>query len=249
MERKRIVHTLDTPYSAVTWPQINQEDQDAILELLCDLLAPIGTHRRSFIVPSKGKRKRRSPTKTAGGAATIAAPVPPAPPAPPAPELAAFVDVGLSQISRGLQTMSSKDGRKAPPGDATTQQSKPINPKDKPYSVVFVARSGQSSAFHCHFPQMVALAARSQPTETALRLVGLSKACEERLSAALGIPRVSSIGLREDAPHAKGLVDFVRERVAPIQVAWLEEARSAKFLETKIDAVPTRIGTKKIRLS
>jgi len=57
MERKRIVHTLDTPYSAVEWsesllilpssnmrtrmltnkgrPQISQDDQDAILELLC----------------------------------------------------------------------------------------------------------------------------------------------------------------------------------------------------------------------
>jgi hypothetical protein len=57
MERKKIVHTLDTPFSTVKWsaglrtpgwnvrahsllthtfrPQIPQEDQDAILELLC----------------------------------------------------------------------------------------------------------------------------------------------------------------------------------------------------------------------
>jgi ribonuclease P/MRP protein subunit POP3 len=96
---------------------------------------------------------------------------------------------------------------------------------------------------------MVATAAQSQPAYRAVRLVGFSKACEDRLSAALGIPRVSSIGLREDAPQAKGLVDFVRERVPPIEVAWLKEAQSAKFLETKIDAVPTKIGNKKPRLS
>jgi ribonuclease P/MRP protein subunit POP3 len=96
---------------------------------------------------------------------------------------------------------------------------------------------------------MVALAAQSHPKEQATRLVGFSKACEDRLSAALGIPRVSSIGLRADAPQAKGLVDFVREHVAPIEVPWLEEARSAKFLETKIDAVPTKVGTKKLKLS
>jgi ribonuclease P/MRP protein subunit POP3 len=96
---------------------------------------------------------------------------------------------------------------------------------------------------------MVALAAQSQSPEKAVRLVGLSKACEDRLSTALGIPRVSSIALREDAPQAKGLIDFVREHVAPVRISWLQEARSAKFLETKIDAVPTRIGNKKPRLS
>lgn len=171
-------------------------------------------------------------------------------PAPPVPELAAYVDVGLSQISRTLQAMSNKEGFKPPGEDATPEQPGPDTQRDnKPYSVVFVARSSQSSAFHCHFPQMAALAAQSQAPERAVRLIGFSKACEDQLSTALGIPRVSSIGLREDAPQAKALVDFVRERVAPIRVAWLEEASSGKFLETKIDAVPTKIGTKKPRLS
>jgi ribonuclease P/MRP protein subunit POP3 len=96
---------------------------------------------------------------------------------------------------------------------------------------------------------MVSLAAASQSPDEAVRLVGFSRACEERLSAALGIPRVSSIALREGAPQAKGLVDFVREHVAPIELAWLREARSGRFLETRIDAVPTKVGTKKLRLS
>ena len=139
----------------------------------------------------------------------------------------------------------------SPPSVAAPSERGEAEPKadDKPYSVVFVARSGQSSAFHCHFPQMVALAAQSQPADKTVRLVGFSKACEDRLSAALGIPRASSIGLREDSPQAKGLVDFVREHVAPVEVAWLREAPSGKFLETRIDAVPTKVGVKKPRLS
>ncbi|KXX75085.1 Ribonucleases P/MRP protein subunit pop3 [Madurella mycetomatis] len=235
MERKRIVHVLDTPYTAVEWPQVSQEDQDAILELLCRLLTPLGIYRKSSITPSKGKRRRSRNKVKAPGSELPAA----ATPAPPAPELAAHVDVGLSKISRTLQHMSAKkDGVGQTAEDAAA-----------PYSAVFVARSGQSPAFHCHFPQMIALAAQSQSPEKAVRLVGFSKSCEERLSAALGIPRASSIGLREDAPQAKGLIDFVREHVAPVQVPWLDEARSAKFLETNIDAVPTRIGNKKPRLS
>ncbi|KAK3302159.1 uncharacterized protein B0T15DRAFT_514213 [Chaetomium strumarium] len=246
MERKRIVHTLDTPYSAIEWPQISQEDQDAILELLCHLLAPLGAHRRSFIPASKGKRKR---VKKASGpeSSSAAAPVPAA---PPVPELAGYVDVGLSKISRTLQIMSDKDKLvRSSESAASKREEATTGVESRPYTVVFVARSGQSSAFHCHFPQMVALAAASRSPDEAVRLVGFSKACEERLSAALGIPRVSSIALREGAPQAKGLVDFVREHVASIEITWLREARSASFLETRIDAVPTKVGTKKPRLS
>ncbi|KAL2181641.1 uncharacterized protein P884DRAFT_189804 [Thermothelomyces heterothallicus CBS 202.75] len=238
MDRKRVVHTLDTPYSAVEWPHISQEDQDAILELLCHrLLSPLGAYRRSFITPSKGKRKR---SKKARGSETPSNAAP-ASTVPPPPELAAHVDVGLSAISRTLQAMSGRE----------TPNREEAEPKgcSRPYSVVFVARAGQSSAFHCHFPQMVALAAQSQPPDKAVRLVGLSKACEDRLSTALGIPRVSSIGLREDAPQAKGLVEYVREHVAPVEIAWLREAQGGRFLETKIDAVPTKIGVKKQRVS
>ncbi len=170
--------------------------------------------------------------------------------APPVPELVSHVDVGLSQISRSLQVMSGKDKLGTLLGGAPSKLGTADAGGDsRPYAVVFVARSGQSSAFHSHFPEIVALATRAQPCEKPIRLVGFSKACEDRLSAALGIPRVSSVALREDAPHAKGLVDFVREHVAPVEISWLREAQSGKFLETKIDGVPTKVGTKKPRVS
>jgi hypothetical protein len=90
-----------------------------------------------------------------------------------------------------------------------------------PYSAIFVARSGQSTAFHCHFPQMVAVASKSPSCKQPVRLVGFSAPCADRLSAAVGIPRVSAIGLRDGAPHAKALLDYVQAHVAPISAPWL----------------------------
>lgn len=139
---------------------------------------------------------------------------------PPTPEIGVYVDLGLSSISRSLAKM----------------------PNPEPYAVIFVARSGQPSAFHAHFPQMVAVA--SNTTES-IRLVGFSRACEERLSSCLGIPRVSSIGLREGLPQTKALVEFVRQHVSPVEMLWKEEATSGNFLPTNIKAVEVPIGAKK----
>ncbi|KAK5664215.1 hypothetical protein OQA88_431 [Cercophora sp. LCS_1] len=200
------------------------------------LLTPIGAHRTQHITPSKGKRRKR---KRHEGETDVPFPEP-----PPALDLTAYVDVGLAAISRHLQQSA------ASPTNGTDQAAREAASNleaTKPYSVVFVARSGQSSAFNCHFPQMVAVASRSSHLRHPIRLVGFSKACEDRLSAALGIPRVSSIALREEAPNANGLVDYVREHVPPIEIAWVEQAESAQYHQTKIDAVPTKIGVAKQR--
>jgi len=190
-----------------------------VLDLISSyrLLSPIGAHRAAHTIPSKGRRSK----KMRQGKELNEPPSE----VPPAPEIMAYVDVGLANISRSLQNA---------PGI-----------KSQPYSVVFVARSGQSSAFNCHFPQLVAVASKSTQSSPAIRLVGLSKPCEEKLSAALGIPRVSCIALKDGARQAKGLIDYVRGHVGTIDVAWLEQAHAAQYQETKINAVPTTIGAAK----
>ncbi|KAK0711216.1 hypothetical protein B0H67DRAFT_584648 [Lasiosphaeris hirsuta] len=115
------------------------------------------------------------------------------------------------------------------------------------YSMIFVARSGQSMSFHSHFPQMVAVASNSQACKPPIRLVGFSKSCEERLTACLGIPRVSIIAIREGAPQVKGLLDFARGHVSPVLVNWHQEAQVAIYRETKIDGIQTKVGTAKIK--
>lgn len=207
---------------------------------LRSLLTPLGTHRTTYLTPSRGRRRKRAHR----AADATAAP----PEVPPIPELAAYVDVGMASISRNLEAMSTSKEAYPVSGDAVAQAGKTsARGEQKPYSAVFVARSGHSSSFHHHFPQMVAVASKSQPSEPAIRLVGFSAPCEERLGAALGVPRVSAVALRSDAPQAKGLIDFVRDRVAPVEVAWIQEAQAAEYRQAKINAIQTRVGSAKAK--
>lgn len=226
---------LDTPYTAVGWPKVSQEDQDVILELLCHLLTPFGIHRSTHIKRSKGKRRRLSKEKDSEENQ-------------PALDLAAYVDIGLSCVSKGLQAMSSEKETAPTAGEEAAEPKQQDDPADMSrYSMIFVARSGQSTSFHSHFPQMVAVASDSQPSRPSIRLIGFSKSCEERLAACLGIPRVSVVAIREGAPQVKGLLDFVRDHVSPVLINWHQEAQVAIYRETKIDAVQTKVGTAKIK--
>lgn len=203
---------------------------------LDSLLEPLGQHRRRHVQPSKGKgaqkRKRAAEPAQPSNDQQV----------PPAPEVSRYIDVGLASISRGLEQLSSTAELKS--RGAEEAQSASAESDVVTYSVIFVARSGQSTAFHCHFPQMVAVASRSPSCEQPVRLVGFSAPCAERLSAALGIPRVSAIGLRDGAPNAKALVDYVREHVAPVPQSWISPAPSSpsEWLGTSIKAVETVKG-------
>ncbi|KAK7940915.1 uncharacterized protein PG986_013302 [Apiospora aurea] len=194
MEKKKYLHQLDTPYSAATWPDISTDDQDAILELLCNFLSPLGTFRKQHAQPSKGKRmkkrKRHVADSTDMGLLT-----------PSVPAISRHVDIGLTTVTRYLQEPSIR----------THDTTEPC----RRYSVIFVARSGQPSGINSHLPQMVAAASGLQPPQSPIRLVGFSRSCEQHLTSALGIPRVSCIGVMEDAPNSKALFDFIHKRVPP----------------------------------
>ncbi|KAK1971235.1 hypothetical protein LY78DRAFT_652081 [Colletotrichum sublineola] len=237
--RKKLVYSVDTPFSATQWPEITPEDQDAILELLCSLLSPLGQHRQRHVKPSEGKRAAKRKRKDDG----IASKEPTKRERAPKPDLASFVDVGLTSITRNLERLAAGQQPSEAFSDNNTLASSPT-----PYSVVFVARSGQSSAFNCQLPQMVAVASKSSPAAPPTRLVGYSKPCAEKLSACLGIPRVSSVGVRVDAPMSRALVEYVQQHVSPVRVAWLEEAEEAVYRPTqlKIDEkmVPVKKGGK-----
>lgn len=146
------------------------------------------------------------------------------------------MDVGLTNITRNLAACSSKSQAGADKiGDYI---------KCSPYYVVFVVRSGPPSTFFSHLPQMVAAASRQ--LEEPIRLVGFSKSCEEKLSACLGIPRVSSVALRAgDSVQLKALVDFVRKQVAPVEALWMEDGGKGEFRETKINSIQAPVGAKR----
>ncbi|OAQ95087.1 RNase p and RNase mrp subunit [Purpureocillium lilacinum] len=230
--RKRLIHHLDTP-------DVSFDDQDAILEIL---LSPIGQHRRHHTKPSKGKRSGKTRADSAADASV--ANETHVQTAPQKPELSAHVDVGFNSITRKLEE-TSKETPKAR-GDTSAQAT---GDAKRPYSMIFVARGNQSSAFNCHFPRMVGAATRASPSEERTRLVGFSKPCSERLSAVLGVARVSSVAVMRDAPGAEALWAFVQKTVSPVDTSWLEESKASAYRPTQIGSTETIVGAKKAKIT
>ncbi|PNY24687.1 Uncharacterized protein TCAP_05374 [Tolypocladium capitatum] len=231
--RKKLVHHLDTPFSTVSWPDIAPDDQDAILELLCNLLGPIGQHRRAHIGPSKGKRAAKQRPRPEDGERP-----PHNAPAPPKPDICAKVDVGFNSITKNLEGHS----RAVPKSNA-----EPAHTPGQPYSMVFVARGNQSSSFNCHFPKLICAASKNTQQDEKTRLVGFSKPCSDRLSSSLGIARVSSVAVQRDAPGADALWAFVQKAVPPVDISWLEAVGDVRYRATKIASTETTVGNKKAR--
>ncbi|KAI5459967.1 hypothetical protein BGZ63DRAFT_262150 [Mariannaea sp. PMI_226] len=221
--RKKVVYQLDTPFSNISWPEISLEDQDTILELLCQLLTPVGQHRQGYTKKSKGKRAAKR-KKAAMKAQDV---TPEEPSVPPMPEICTKIDIGLNSISRNLSSFE--------------------NDPSQQYSMVFVARGNQSSSFNCQFPLMVGSASKNLSSEEKIRLVGFSKPCSERLSECLGVPRVSSVAIMNHALGAHALQELVRRSVAPVDEMWLDSSRDRNCLATKITAIETTVGVKRQR--
>jgi hypothetical protein len=113
------------------------------------------------------------------------------------------------------------------------------------FSAIFVPRSSQPSILHAHLPQLIATASLAHPELPTTRLVQLPKGCDSRLCEALGLPRVSFIGLLESAPLSRYLLGVVRECVPEIEVPWLGEAKKSDYLPVKINAIETLVPVAK----
>ncbi|PBP26637.1 hypothetical protein BUE80_DR002403 [Diplocarpon rosae] len=253
--KPKTIYQLDSPFTNISWPEILDTHQDTILNLLCNILAPIGQHRRNHVTASKGKRsqkrKRAEEEQNVGNLE--------APQAPAQPEISRFVVIGLNSITRDLESLSrksksqeehSKEDASSKAGftldvdvatDAAAATSSPsaTTPFFQHFSTIFVPRSSQPPILHAHLPQLVATASRAHPCLPATRLVQLPKNCDARLCRALGIPRVSFIGLLDGAPHADVLVELIRNEVPEVNIPWLQEVQNVKYLPVKINAVET----------
>jgi ribonuclease P/MRP protein subunit POP3 len=213
----------------------------------------LGQYRASHTASSKGKRsKKRTRQEAKLGKDNRDSALEDPPPSPP--DVSRFVAVGLNSITRVLEAASQKSRPKglsssdAPSKDTAPAEgekddivAKAVTKKEAHpvFSAVFVSRHSQPSILHAHLPQLVATASLAHPESPAIRLVQLTRGSEERLCEALGLPRVSFIGLIEGAPHSGSLVDLIRDCVSPVEVPWLVEAKEAKYLPAKINSIET----------
>ena len=221
----------------------------------------MGHHRSNHITASKGKRsKKRKRQEAKNGNDDLKSTA-----LPPPPEISPFVVVGLNSITRILESSSQKSrplkslNRVTSEDDETEEKSKASSPRkrktlntsenagestthhpvDGHFSAIFVTRSSQPTILHAHLPQLVATASLAYPESSVTRLVQLPKGSDARVCEALGLPRVSFIGVLEGAPNSKSLVEVIRDFVPEIDIPWLQETKALKYLPVNINVIET----------
>jgi ribonuclease P/MRP protein subunit POP3 len=184
---------------------------------LFSLLEPLGRHRKTHRIPSKGKkRKRDSETQSL------------TPPDPP--PVASHVLVGLNNTTRYLASLA----RQSAPSSWSVEAQPSINSL-KPLSFIAIPHpSPLSSLLHAHLPTLVHLSSLTFPSRPQTRLVLLPSSSESRLARALHIPRVGALGILEDTPGSDALAEFVREHVGEVQVKWIDEAKQGEWKGSKV---------------
>ena len=193
------------------------------------LLVPIGEHRSRRIHPSKGKRdkqKKSNKSKNTNEAQHGDTDLP-ALQEPPMPEVFSYLTIGFNSTNRQLEL------------EAQCSNQGNILSVSRRLAAIFAPRSDQAPILSSHLPLLVHTASLARSSSPAIRLVNLSKGAEARLCAAVHLPRVSFVGLFEDASNATPLINFVRERVTPIEVPWLKEVRMGVYMPVEIMALET----------
>ncbi|EDU42448.1 RNase-P-pop3 domain containing protein [Pyrenophora tritici-repentis] len=229
-----------SPFTETKWPEISQDDEDVILELLCNLVTPLGDHRHVYIHPSKGKKRKRNikPDKDVSTMADTP---------PPPPEISNHLLVGLNSVTRHLEALAAKTAPSTAPVTNKSPESMHANMKSAPVSdsetnvlsplsmVILTHPKPTLSPAHAHLPTLVHLATlppastASRTANVETRLIALPTSADARLASALGIPRAGALAIYQGAPGAKTLEDYVREHIGVTQCPWIDEAMSAEW--------------------
>ncbi|KAH9867832.1 hypothetical protein IAQ61_007136 [Plenodomus lingam] len=243
-----------TPFTETKWPHINQDEQDVILDLVCNLVAPLGEHRRTHSHASKGKKRKRTTNPDPKDESTT---LPDAP--PPPPDISQHILIGLNAITRHLEALAARNAPttlapsilpppSSPPSSPPPPSPPPSSPPpssppppsppptaqpniNHPALILLTHPNPSSSPAHAHLPTLLHIATLSSPTTptTKTRLVPLPTSTDPRLASYLGIPRVAALAIMQDAPGAQTLVEYVRSHVDVTECPWVDEAMAPRW--------------------
>ncbi|KAF2126068.1 hypothetical protein P153DRAFT_388818 [Dothidotthia symphoricarpi CBS 119687] len=218
-KNSRPIFKTSSPFTETKWPQISYDDQKIIIDLVCNLLTPLGDHRKTHIPPSRGKSKKRK--RATNPAETD--------PPPPPPALKHHILIGLNSMTRHLEALASHTApsafRTEGQDTSTTDTSNPSITTPRPLSLILLTTPHPpSSPSHAHIPTLLHLANQPPSKSPPTLLVPLPATADALLAAALHIPRVGALGIHAGAPGAAALEAFARERVAGTECAWVDEA-------------------------
>ena len=151
--------------------------------------------------------------------------------------------IGYNVTIRHLESMARKSLSFASDGKAQNRDAKALDDSrkmstkladTKPLEVVFVARSGKPPMLFDHLPYLILAIALASPSHPIPRLVSLPRGAEERLSAALSIPRVGLLGLVCGNPDADFLTEYIRENVPEVEAPQIDAAVKGTYLPISI---------------
>ena len=165
--------------------------------------------------------------------------------APAPPEVQDYLTVGFNTTTRYLELFAQHPSPSTDELDksgavvALKSSARPFDdPANlKPLAAVFVSRSGQPPVLYSHLPLLTKTASLAVPSSPSTRIISLPEEAEDRLKAALGIPRVGVVGLIDGAPNASSLIELIRQNVPELKVPWLQEAVKGTYLAVKINAI------------
>ncbi|KAF2819470.1 hypothetical protein CC86DRAFT_460565 [Ophiobolus disseminans] len=232
-----------SPFTETTWPEISHNDQEIILDLVCNLLAPLGDYRRAHIHPSRGRKRKRKSTEHGNDPTTIEA--------PPPPEIGKHILVGINSVTRHLEALAARNAPKSMP---IADEEKEDGESDdlRPLSMVILSHPKPSiSPAHAHLPTLIHLSSlhppSANPTSTTTRLIPLASSTDARLASALHIPRVGALAIFAPAPGAPALEAFVQDTVDVTACKWIDEAMAAdwKGLTIKTEFATIKLKTTK----
>lgn len=216
------IHTsLNTSYPRLKWPQIGYQEREVILNLLCDLLTPIGRHRSDNVTPSRGKRAMKRKRKQDKLRQPATQSVDAIAPEQQVPEILPYVTIGFNSTTRLLEALTKARG-----GDKSIPRSH--------CDAVFAPFEGKSDILYAHFPSLCRSTSKATIEGIETRLVPLPAGAEERLAIALGLPRVGPIGLKNGAPKSAPLMEYVRHYVPRVAKTDSDGPQEWRYLPTQV---------------
>lgn len=230
-------------------PTLSADDQVVILDLLIDLLSPVGRYRSLHVVASPGKRAKRKSKKMKGKAnpeGNNGVDEPLSQPNEKTPEILKYVTIGFNSTVRYLEDLAHMLApMRHDAGVSKSTETRSHNAQDQeltsaltqsePLAAVFIPNSDQALTLFAHLPALVRMGNLGDSDSMNTRLVMLPKAAGAKLSAALDIPRIAIIGLRNGAPMASKLMETVKARVPLVGVKRLEQVAVGSYSPVNIE--------------
>jgi ribonuclease P/MRP protein subunit POP3 len=189
--------------------------------------------------PSQGKRSRKRKRTEEKAANQVTGAEPTSTPAkadvtvPAGPEIQHHITIGLNSTSRLLESLIDP---LAPKNTTNPSNTVTIESRSQPrrLAAIFLTATTQDYLPYSYLPTLTALASSTQPNKPPIRLIKLSAASENKLCESLGIPRLGVVGVLEEAPGATPLIEYVRENVDAVDVAWAREVGAGRWLGSNI---------------